>query len=117
LEKLVHATSVGGAGTVARRIRRKGAYVAWVFFMLFALSIALIMGAFSLAGQEFEQATVLTIAALSTTGPLVTLAAGEPVAMAELSDPARAIFAFAMVLGRMETLALIALLNPDFWRR
>jgi len=117
LEKLVHATSVGGAGTAARRIRRKGAYVAWVFFMLFAVSVALIMGAFSLAGQEFERATVLTIAALSTTGPLVSLAAGDPILMGDLSDPARTIFAAAMVLGRMETLALIALLNPDFWRR
>jgi len=117
LEKLVHATSVGGAGKVARRIRRQGAYAAWVFFMLFALSIALVMLAFSLAGIGFEKATVLTIAALSTTGPLVTLAAGEPIIMGDLDNPARAIFAFAMVLGRMETLALIALLNPDFWRR
>ncbi|WP_226780858.1 potassium transporter TrkG [Oceaniglobus trochenteri] len=117
LEKLVHPTSVGGAGTVARRIRREGAYVAWVFFMLFALSIALVMLALSLVGIGFEKATILTIAALSTTGPLVTLAAGEPIVLAELGDGARLIFAAAMVLGRMETLALIALLNPDFWRR
>jgi len=117
LEKLVHASSVGGAGRTARRIRRKGAYVAWVFFMLFALSIALLMVAFSLTGLAFEKSTVLTLAALTTTGPLVTLAAGEPIIMGELSYATRTVFAAAMVLGRMETLALIALLNPDFWRR
>ncbi len=117
LEKLVHPTSVGGSGKAERRIRRKGAYVAWIFFMLFALSVALVMMAFSLTGIGFENATVLTAAALSTTGPLVTLAATVPIAMAELGDPARVIFAAAMVLGRLETLALIALLNPGFWRR
>ncbi|WP_206050224.1 potassium transporter TrkG [Oceaniglobus ichthyenteri] len=116
MEKLVHPTSVGGAGTAARRMRRKGAYVAWVFFMLFAVSVAVMMLAFALTGIKFEQATVLTIAALSTTGPLVTLGAGDPIAMATLTGTAKTIFAFAMVLGRLETLALIALLNPDFWR-
>ncbi len=117
LEKLVHPTSVGGAGSAARRIRREGAYVAWVFFMLFALSIALVMVAFSLTGLPFETVTVLTLAALTTTGPLVDLAASSPIMMIELSGVAKTIFAAAMVLGRMETLALIALLNPDFWRR
>ena len=29
----------------------------------------------------------------------------------------RLVLAAAMVLGRLETLALIALLNPEFWRR
>ena len=35
---------------------------------------------------------------------------------ASLNDTARAIVMAAMVLGRLETLAFIALLNPDFWR-
>jgi trk system potassium uptake protein TrkH len=33
-----------------------------------------------------------------------------------LNGAARAVTAAAMVLGRLETLAIIALLNPDFWR-
>ncbi|WP_102107185.1 potassium transporter TrkG [Oceaniglobus roseus] len=117
LEKLVHPTSVGGSGSAARRMRRKGAYVAWIFFMLFAVSIAVGMMAFSLTGLQFEQSVVLTIASLTTTGPLLTLAVADPILLAEQGGPVRAIFAVAMVLGRLETLALIALLNPDFWRR
>ena len=35
--------SVGGAGQTARRLRREGAYLAWIFFMLFAISIAIII--------------------------------------------------------------------------
>ncbi|WP_099823560.1 potassium transporter TrkG [Oceaniglobus indicus] len=117
LEKLVHPASVGGAGTTARRMRRKGAYVAWVFFMLFAVSIAIGMLAFSLAGQRFETAIVLTISAITTTGPLLTLAVAEPFELSVASGAVRAIYSVFMVLGRLEALALIALLNPDFWRR
>jgi len=112
----VHPSSVGGAGASARRIRREGAYVAWIFFMLFAISIAAVMLALAASGIGFETAVVLTIASLSTTGPLAEVAGSTPIAYATLSDAAKLILVGAMVLGRLETLAIIALLNPDFWR-
>ena len=116
MEKLVHPHSIGGSGRTVRQIRRQGAYLAWIFFMLFALSIATVMCAFALAGLDFEEALVLTIASLTTTGPLTQVAAAEPIDLAALGGGAQAIFIAAMVIGRLETLAIIALLNPDFWR-
>lgn len=117
IEKLVQPSSIGGAGHEGRRFRRQGAFAAWVFFMLFAISIAVVMLALSLFGSlEFEDAMILTIAALSTTGPLVEVAGATPMDMAELNDAARWIVCMAMVLGRLEALAIIALLNPEFWR-
>ncbi len=116
MERLVHPSSVGGSGVRARRIRRRGAYVAWIFFMLFALSVALVLAALALTGLDFQQSIILTIASLSTTGPLAWTAGEVPVSYASLNDTARAIVMAAMVLGRLETLAFIALLNPDFWR-
>jgi trk system potassium uptake protein TrkH len=88
-----------------------------MFFMLFALSLSAVTAAFSMTGLDFEQSTVLAAAALSTTGPLAAVGGGAPISYAALSDPAKGILAAAMVLGRLETLAIIALLNPDFWRR
>ncbi|RVT84456.1 TrkH family potassium uptake protein [Rhodobacteraceae bacterium CCMM004] len=116
MDKLVHPSSVGGSGTEARRLRRQGAFVAWIFFMLFALSIVVTMAALTLTGLGFEAATVLTLAALTTTGPLATVAADPPIQYASLSDLTRLVLAVAMVLGRLELLALIALANPAFWR-
>ena len=116
MDRLVHPSSVGGAGTVARRLRRQGAYVAWIFFMLFALSLALTVVAFTLTGVDFEVAITLAVAALSTTGPLISLASEVPISLAALSDTGKYILAVAMVLGRLEMLAIIALLNPEFWR-
>ncbi|MCX8225751.1 MAG: TrkH family potassium uptake protein, partial [Sulfitobacter sp.] len=53
---------------------------------------------------------------LATTGPLIEFAADAPIALIELGDPAKVILIGAMVLGRLETLAIIALLTPDLWR-
>ncbi|MCU0909992.1 MAG: TrkH family potassium uptake protein [Rhodobacteraceae bacterium] len=116
MEKLVHPSSVGGSGQAARRLRREGAEIAWIFFMLFAMSLALVSAALALAGIDFENAMVLSVAALSTTGPLAQAGVESPVDMNSLGEPAKAILMAAMVLGRLETLALIALLNPDSWR-
>lgn len=116
IEKLIHPNSVAGAGRMGRRIRREGAYIAWIFFMLFLVSIAVIVLALAATGLGFEQSMILAIAALSTTGPLATVAGDAPILYLTLSDPAKIILAAAMIVGRMEALVLIALLNPGFWR-
>ncbi|MEM7720341.1 MAG: potassium transporter TrkG [Pseudomonadota bacterium] len=117
MEKLVQPSSIGAPGRLGRAFRRQGASAAWVFFMLFAISIAGIMTALSLTGGlNFEENVILTVAALSTTGPLVNVAGATPIDLAALSDPARAILCIAMVVGRVEAIAIIALLNPEFWR-
>ena len=117
MEKLVQPNSIGMAGRQGRYFRRQGAFVAWVFFMLFAISIAVVMCALSLiGGLDFEATMILTVAALSTTGPLVEIAGAAPLDLTALNDAARSILMAAMVLGRLEALAIIALLNPEFWR-
>lgn len=117
LERLIHPSSVGGSGTQARRLRREGAYFAWLFFMLFALSIAVVMAVLALMGLEFEPALVLTLASLTTTGQLADLAAEVPIRYAELSTGVKAVLALVMVVGRLETLAILALFSPVAWRK
>lgn len=117
MEKLVRPSSIGMAGRQGRHFRRQGAYVAWIFFMLFALSVACVMSALSLTGGlGFEGTMVLTLSALSTTGPLIEVAGAQPIDLSALNDTSRGILMAAMVVGRLETLAIIALLNPGFWR-
>lgn len=117
LEKLIHPNSVGGAGQTARRLRREGAYLAWIFFMLFALSIAVAVAALALVGIDFEPALILTLGALTTTGPLAELAGTAPIPVAPLTVAAKTILAVTMVVGRLELLAILVLLTPDGWRR
>jgi trk system potassium uptake protein TrkH len=91
--------------------------VAWIFFMLFAMSIGVVMAALTLTGLAFDPAMVFTIAALSNTGPLAQVASDNPLSYAILDPLAKVILAVAMVVGRLETLAVLAVLAPDNWRR
>ena len=116
MERLVHPSSVSGAGAVGRRLQSNGAFIAWIFFMLFAVSLAGVTLLLTLAGTTFDQALVLSVASLSTTGPLVEHATDTPIRLIELSTSAKIILSGAMVIGRLETLAIIALLTPDLWR-
>lgn len=114
--KLIYPNSVAGAGRLGRRIRREGAYIAWVVFMLLVISICAVMVALAATGLDFEASMILAIATLTTTGPLASVAGEMPIDYFTLSDPAKLICAAAMIVGRVETLVLIALINPAFWR-
>lgn len=116
LEQLVHPNSVGNAGWMGRELRRDGAFVAWIFFMLFALSVASVIVLLTATGLSFEAATAFGIAALSTTGPLADVVAASGQSYASLDVVPKTILMVAMVVGRLETLAFIALFNPEFWR-
>lgn len=116
LARLVHPNLTANPGTRLRRFKPEAAYVAWLYFMIFALLIAGLMVAFSLAGADFDTSLVLTVAGLSTTGQLTVVAGDVPIELGLLSGPEQMVLCVAMILGRLEALALIALLNPEFWR-
>lgn len=130
MERIIHPSSVSGGGRIARRLRREGAYLAFIFFMLFAMSIAAIVTLVSIQAIEFETATILSIAALTNTGPLagaIPLTPAFEGSAGIASAPwegwsglpvfTKAVLASAMILGRIETLAVLALFSPEFWRR
>ncbi len=117
MDRLVNPSSVGRSGTSTRRFRRQGAELAWVFFMLFLMSITVVALALSLLDTHFENAFALAFASLTNTGPLYMALGDSTAHYGALSNTALGIISAAMVLGRVETLALIALLNPDYWRQ
>ncbi len=113
LERLIEPSSVGGAG---RALRREGAVIAWVAFMLLLCTAAAVMAAVTVDGVPFEAAAVHALAALTTTGPLVGMIDGGLPPAGALDSFAQGALAAAMVVGRLETLVVVALFNPDFWR-
>lgn len=117
LRRLTLPHSIGGQGQAARRIRTEGAYIAWLFLMLFFVALAALLLLLTLTGLAFDQALPLATAALSNTGPGYELFAAQPRRYLDLGPAVHLILSFAMILGRLETLAFVALLNPEFWRR
>lgn len=130
MERIVHPALVTGGGPTRRRLRREGAFLAFVFFMLFAGAITVTVLLLTLQRVEFEAATILAVAALSNTGGLMsaiplapTLGGGAGAAgalwegWAGLPALTKAVLAGAMVVGRLEIVAVIALFSPGYWRR
>ncbi|PIE16944.1 MAG: potassium transporter TrkH [Rhodobacterales bacterium] len=116
MDRLLHPSSVSGTGGHGRMLNRSGAQISWIFFMLFTVSVAVVMLALSLNGLSFDSAMVFAISALSTTGPLAEVATQGSLSYGGLDEVSKVILMAAMALGRLETLAIIALLNPALWR-
>lgn len=116
MDRLVHPSSIGHSRSGSSRIARQGAFFAWIFFMFFAMSLMLLSLGFAALGSSFEQAVVLSIAGLTTTGPLIGSSVTTPIVLIELGNGAKLLFCGAMVLGRLELLAFIALLTSNIWR-
>ncbi|UWQ20486.1 potassium transporter TrkG [Jannaschia sp. W003] len=112
---LVHPHSVGSHAPQSGHLPARGVEAAWVFFMLFATSIAVVTLLLGLTELDFRESIVLASAVLTLCGPLATIALEG--GTAAVSDPAKVILCAAMLVGRLEALALIALFNPDFWRK
>ena len=115
MRRLIHPNSVGGAGMTARRIRREGAQIAWIFLMLFLFGLSLCLLLFTALGQQFESALALSMAALTNTGPAARQLAPD-IVFATLGLAERTVFCLAMVFGRVEALVFVSLLNPAYWR-
>lgn len=117
MQRLVHPSIVVAQKKESRRIRQRGAQIAWVFFMLFAMSLALVTIALTGLGAEFEDALIMAIASLTNTGPLVEVAAEVPIELVEQTDPVKLVMCAAMVLGRLEALAIIGLMSTELWHK
>jgi trk system potassium uptake protein TrkH len=116
MERMVHPSALPLSGSMRSQIRQRGLTLAWVFFMLFAISIALVSLILAATGMSFDQAMTLSVATLSTTGPLATIASEEPIFFIGLGSIAKITLGLTMILGRLEVLVIIALLSPSGWR-
>ncbi len=116
MDKLVHPSSIGRRGQGDALISRNGARVAFIFLMLTLIALAFVMLALAATGLSFERSLTLSVAALTTSGPVIdTLDDG--LSYADLSGVARAILCAAMIVGRLEVLVIVALFNPTYWQK
>ena len=117
MQRLVHPSIVIGDNAGNRRIRRTGAQIAWVFFMLFAISLAAITVLLAGLGAGFEDSLIMAIAMLTTTGPLTQVAGEAPIDLIAQTGGVKLVLSAAMVIGRLETLGIIALLSRELWQK
>ena len=88
-----------------------------MFLILFILLAALLSVGLGAAGYSFEEATTVAVAALTSAGPLAHAVLGPEFDIGDASGAVKLMLCVAMIVGRLELLALISLLNPRIWRR
>ncbi|PVH28748.1 potassium transporter TrkG [Pararhodobacter oceanensis] len=108
-ERMIYPSMVPGANEYDRFLVTVGARSAWLFAMVFALTAIVVVALLLLSGMSLETSLIFAVSSLSNTGPLVSVAGQAPLYWTLVSDPARAILALSMVLGRLEILVFLAL--------
>ena len=116
MDRLIHPSSIGQKNKIYQNELRSKAFIAWIFFMLFIIGLAAITLSLTAFGLTFEMAIITSVSALSTTGPLFNFVLGVPIDFETLGSGIKMTLVFAMILGRLEILVLLALFNSETWR-
>jgi trk system potassium uptake protein TrkH len=86
------------------------------FFMFFILTMGLLAVALSLTGLDFITSLSGAATALSNVGPGLGAEIGPAGNFGGLNDIAKWLLAIGMLLGRLELLAVYAILTVQFWK-
>ena len=89
----------------------------FVFMTAFSFSIIVLTTLVALTGLDFTTAFSAIIGCITNAGPGVGNIVGPAGNYASLTDFAKHICAFAMLLGRLEVLTLLVVLTRNFWQK
>ncbi|MEO1467638.1 MAG: potassium transporter TrkG [Pseudomonadota bacterium] len=101
----------GGRGTLIGA----GAFLGWAAIMLYTVTIFAVSLSLTLGGLDFQTAQIAAISVVSNTGPAFPAVAPGHSSFALMDTDQRVCLAIGMIAGRIETLALIAVMRRDAW--
>jgi trk system potassium uptake protein TrkH len=113
--KLLHPSSVTLKNSHMKNLEIS-VFMAWIFFMLFMVSVAILTIFLAVFEMPFEEALLLAVACLSTTGPIIEIAGLDKLLITELSVFSKMALIVGMVLGRLEILVALSLVTFGFNR-
>ncbi|NRB05284.1 MAG: TrkH family potassium uptake protein [Rhodobacteraceae bacterium] len=86
------------------------------FFVFFIVTLGLVAVGLAMTGLDFTTSISGAAAALGNIGPGLGDVIGPTGNFAPLNDTAKWLLAFAMLVGRLEVMAVYAILTVRFWR-
>ena len=93
-----------------RELDERSVIGVWVYLIAYIFAVFAVMIGYSFLGESFEPSIRLSIGSLTNSGALVGDYASN------LNPAADLLTIFAMILGRLEILALFPALSVSFWR-
>ena len=109
--KLLYPSSVIVKKNNAMKDLEISVFMAWIFFMLFLVSTAILTVVLTVFELRFEDALLLAVACLTTTGPIIEVAELNNFLITDLSIFSKIALIIGMVLGRLEILVALSLIT------
>ena len=118
LSRLSHPSRVIPV-TFRSRIIPDAAFLSiWMYFFAYTFAFGVGIAAFGVVGLPLDDAIASSAASLSNVGPLLGLTLPESgLTYAQFTNGQMSVGLVLMLLGRIEVLAALALILPNFWRQ
>ncbi|SMN16394.1 Potassium uptake protein TrkH [uncultured Candidatus Thioglobus sp.] len=113
IKKFIHPNAQINIKLNRRSVDESTLISVWGFFSLYVIAFILIMVALMFTGMDQVTSFSATAASINNLGPGLGDVAQN---YGSISESAKWILSFSMLLGRLEILTLMALLHKAFWR-
>ncbi len=113
IKKFIHPNAYISIKLNKKGVSEQTLVSVWGFFSLYVMAFVIIMVALLFTGLDQVTSFSATAASINNLGPGLGQVASN---YASISDSAKWILSFSMLLGRLEILTLMVLLHKAFWR-
>jgi len=114
MKQLVHPNAVIPLKVGRRRVEASIVSAVWSFFAVYTSTFIILMLMLMGTGLDFLTAFSAVAAALNNLGMGIAGVTGD---FGSISETAKGILCFGMLLGRLEIFTLLVLFTPAFWRK
>ena len=114
IHRLIHPSAQIPIRLGGKTISTRVVEAVWGYFSLYVASFILMYLALALTGLDLTTAFSAVAASINNLGPVV---GDVGLNYAGLTDPAKLILCFGMLLGRLEIFTLLVVLSPAYWRK
>ena len=114
ITRLIHPNALIPVKIGKKTLPEKVINAVWGFFSLYVASFVVLMLLVQATGSDQITAFSAVAACMNNLGPGL---GGVGATYEDISDTAKWILCFAMLLGRLEIFTLLVLLTPAFWRK
>lgn len=108
--KLIHPRGVLGK---AKAVNELGV---WVHFVAFTIILSALVLIITIYGTPLELSVTTAVAVISNSGPMIAIAPGEVTDFNIFHPQLRVLLAIGMIIGRVEMVVALSVLNGYFWR-
>lgn len=114
IHRLIHPNAIFPVKINKRPVSNKVIEAVWGFFSVYVIMFLFMLLAMVATGLDFISAFSAVAASINNLGPGLGSVAYH---YGDISDTAKIILSFAMILGRLEIFTLLVLFTPMFWRK